>query len=373
MKIVYLLIDEDVSKDNGVVKKVQSQTKIWKKMGHRVKIISLRSKSLKSVIEDTTILSMFSKKNNSLQNIWQQIQNIKALDNHLSVINPDIIYTRQLKYYPGIIKTLKKYAPYIVEINSDDIEEKKCASKLRIIINKLTRNIVLSNAKAFVSVSNELMKKDNFSKFEKPFVVIGNGYAFESIMKYKKEFNQKTELVFIGSPRQSWHGVDKILLLAKNLPECILHIIGPSADEVMAMDPNLSKNIIVHGYLNQDSANKLVVQCDVGISTLALHRNNMNEASPLKSRQYLAQGLPIIIGYEDTDFLDGAAFILNIGNYDNNISDHIDEIKNFINMIKKIKPDIIREQSRTILDYTYKEKLRINFFQTFIGEESYDK
>lgn len=42
--------------------------------------------------------------------------------------------------------------------------------------------------------------------------------------------------------------------------------------------------------------------CQVCIGTLALHRKNMTEASPLKTREYLAHGFPVIIGYKDTAF-----------------------------------------------------------------------
>src|SRR5207249_11205578 len=66
------------------------------------------------------------------------------------------------------------------------------------------------------------------------------------------------------------------------------------------------------------------------LGSLALHRNGMNEASPLKVGTYLACGLPVIIGYRDTRFPDGAPFLLNIGNHENNVGSSIPRIESFV-------------------------------------------
>ncbi len=368
MKIVYLLGDENISSDNGVVKKVESQTSYWKKMGHTVKIISLRSKNLESILDDATIISEQNSNNNSLQNTIQQIKNYHSLNLLLAEHEPDIIYMRYLKYYPGMTSVLKKYT-YIVEINSDEVEEAKHGSRARYTYNMLTRNFLLGNASGFVFVSKELMKNINYDKFKKPNVVIGNGYDFERDISMKKEFNKEVSLIFIGSPGQSWHGIDKILFLATSLPEHKFHIVGPSLEEMEKIAEVLPSNLKVYGYLSQDEANELVAKCDIGISTLALHRKKMNEASPLKSRQYLAQGLPVIIGYEDTDLQKEVPFVLNIGNYENNVRDSIDNIRNFIQQAIQLKPIAIAEEAKKILSYEEKEKVRMNFFQSIIEKD----
>ncbi|MFN3692462.1 MAG: hypothetical protein ACK4R7_06185, partial [Fervidobacterium sp.] len=75
----------------------------------------------------------------------------------------------------------------------------------------------------------------------------------------------------------------------------------------------------VYGMLFLDKYTPIMQQADIGISTLAPYRKKMNEASPFKVREYSALGLPVIIGYKDTDLPDGAPFILQIPNTEDNI------------------------------------------------------
>jgi len=51
---------------------------------------------------------------------------------------------------------------------------------------------------------------------------------------------------------------------------------------------------------------------DVAISSMALDRNTLGEASPLKTRLYLACGLPVIGRYNDTAITPGAKYFLNL-------------------------------------------------------------
>ena len=89
----------------------------------------------------------------------------------------------------------------------------------------------------------------------------------------------------------------------------------------------------------------------------------MEEASPLKSRQYLALGLPMIIGYNDTDISNDKEYILDIGNYQNNIEDNIDKIKLFIKSVKGFNADAIIQDAKEILDYKNKEKSRVKYLE----------
>lgn len=363
MKIAYVL-DDDISTRTGVVNKIESKINLWEGFGHTVKVFTLRSKNFDSFIEGGVVISKLNLESGFTKKFLQQYKNVKVLDKLLSDFKPDMIYIREINYYPNLIKALKHSPHYIIEINSDEIEEAKQSSKIAYYYKKLTRDFLFQNASGFVSVSHELIKIESYSKFNKPSIVIGNGYNFDKVSYKKNSFSEPAKFVFIGTPGQPWHGTDKILFLAERLPEHEFHIIGPSAD----MLPNVGKNIIIHGYQEDVTVQKIVCSCDIGISTLALHRNDMHEASPLKSRQYLAQGLPIIIAYKDTDLPNDVDFILNIGNYKENIIGNIERIKNFVKYLKNLKPNDIRKQSKKYLDYHAKEKKRLLFFEEILNK-----
>jgi len=364
MHIAYI-ISTDISVPSGILKKIESKIKYWKKFGYTVSVISLQSSSMVSLIEGGIILSKKKEEKFILNKFLNKFIIAKKLKKCLDEINPDIIYIRFISGSPTLVPILTKYAPYIVEINTNDIEEFKSGKTSRYIINLLTRNYLLKNAKAFVSVSHELMSNDVFTKFKKDFIVIGNGYDFKNVINKKQFFNDNLKFIFIGTPNQPWHGTDKILMLADNLKQHEFHIVGPTKND-LNNNIKIGDNVIFHGYCNSSYLEELIPQCDIGISTLALHRNNMEEASPLKSREYLAYGLPIIIGYYDTDLLPSFQYALNIGNYENNIIDNISEIDKFISFCSSINPSKVIATSEKYLDYEAKEKVRIDFISQYL-------
>lgn len=370
MKIAYIL-DDDISEESGIYKKIKNKIEIWQKNGHKVKVYSLRSKNDKALLEEGIVLSKFENKN-LLKKLFQQYTNVKKLDECLNLFSPTIIYTRHMKYYPSMVNVLKKHAPYIVELNTNDVEEYKLRKRIVYYYNLLTRKYFLNQAAGFVSVSNEIINDINFSKFNKSSIVIGNGYKFQNI-ENKKIYSADKPLsfVFIGTPNQEWHGIDKIIYLAKKFPKYLFHIIGPTIQDIRDIDNEISSNIKIYGYCNNLIIEKIILESHIGISTLALHRKKMNEASSLKSRQYLANGLPIIIGYEDTDLPKNCEFILNIGNYENNIVDNIDKIEQFSINIKKFTQKYIIKESKLYLDQENKENKRLNFFEFILKEQKH--
>ena len=323
MRIAYLC-DEDLSMSSGVHKKILDQIKIWSDRGNEVYLYSLRSK--KSDPKKNSRLH-----NNVFGKFFRHYGNSRNLNSTLLEFNPDIIYIRYIKYAPGLVGALRNHAPYIVEVNTNDSTEFGLKNYWHGLYNRLTRGFLLSNSNGFVAVTNELKDDKCFSSYSIPTVVIANGFSCSEVDYYSMNFcqSQRQQLIFVGSSKMPWHGLDKIYEMAKLIPDFDFHIVGPEISEVEKIGVNLN-NLIVYGHLAEREILDLFKKCDVGVSTLALHRIGMNEACPLKSRQYLSYGLPIIIGYKDTDFLNPQEFVLNIGNFENNVSDSIEKIKSFV-------------------------------------------
>ena len=92
----------------------------------------------------------------------------------------------------------------------------------------------------------------------------------------------------------------------------------------------------------------------------------MIEGSSLKSRQYMAQGLPWIYAYDDTDLTGEEEFTLKIPNSEDNVYKSIEDIKTFINKCFQNKSFRIksREFARKHLDVSLKEANRIKFLKS---------
>ena len=71
----------------------------------------------------------------------------------------------------------------------------------------------------------------------------------------------------------------------------------------------------------------ILASSDVALGTLALHRKGMSEAAPLKVREYLLRGIPVVIGYDDPDLADRPWFVLQLPNTESNVRDAVAEIR----------------------------------------------
>jgi hypothetical protein len=96
---------------------------------------------------------------------------------------------------------------------------------------------------------------------------------------------------------------------------------------------------------------------DIGVGTLAMERINRRRRSPLKVREYIANGLPCIIAHEDPD-LAGLEGVLNLDYGFKPDRAAADRILQFTNrwMGKTCPPEMA-----TAVDVRKKESQRISF------------
>ena len=354
MKIVYL-INEDLHLNSGVIQKIKQQSKQWIKEEHTVYFVSYKTMSIYNskyeIIHKEKTLDITLWKIGTFIRLFNNSYAIKAL---LEKIDFDMIYTRHMRFMPFFNRILKTNT-VVMEINSDDVAEYKLQSKFRYLYNLLTRDLILKHVDAFISVSRELKVK--FEKYHKPIIVIANGIN-TTLYEVVEKKNQKPILVFIGSPNQAWHGVNKIIDMSKHYTDYQFYIIGTDGSDT----PNLK----YFGYLSDKESIKLLNKADIGIGTLSLYKNNMNEASPLKTRQYLACGLPLIYAYTDTDIERPTEFTVKLENKEDNLDyKKIDEfIENVFN--NKSVNQQARVFAQNILDYDKKEILRLEFFKKIL-------
>ena len=356
MKILYLA-DQDLDNESGVSQKISMQSNQWTEEGHQVTILSLESLSFFSVDKQRLSTPLITIKRVKWKIFIHLLYSSWKLKSILKDVDFDIVYMRYRLYAPFLKAALKKH-PQIVEINTDDINEYRFSSPLLYWYNKFFRTLFVRSADGFVCVSHELYSQ--FTPYNKPAVVIANGIKLEALSFELSTSTSRPSLVFIGSPNQQWHGVEKIIYMAQELSEFDFHIVG--------LDGFNTENLFYYGYLPTDDANVFVQKHDIGISTLALYEKKMSEASPLKTRQYLAQGLPVIYAYTDTDFEYENTFSLKLPNNPNNVLESTEKIREFVNTVYRDKT--IRKQAREFaknrLDVTVKEKKRLSFFGEFL-------
>lgn len=294
MKIAYLVFHDATSND-GVIKKVASQIKTWKGQGHDVEVFCTTPRLGESMISGGQYLRR--------GNVSSALRRNKVLLADLKKFSPDIVYFRYISFSRTLYQVLNNYV-CVAEINSHDVNEfrllanleRTLRSRLRYYVYRFLRGSVLSRVRGMVSVTRELAASPDFSKYSKPVFVVPNSIDLEQYEPMKDSVPGRIGLFFIGTPGQPWHGVEHIERLAEVLPEFDFNVVGYSGVE--------RPNLFFHGYLDAGQYREIMKRCHICIGSLSLYKNGMQEACPLKVREYIAAGFPVFIGYSDTAFLD---------------------------------------------------------------------
>ena len=238
---------------------------------------------------------------------------------------PDVIYMRYSTVSPSVV-VLAHAIPTVVELNTLDLSELKMRSRLRYWWARATRNVLLRAAHGVVVVAGEIAEEPSVRGIDVAKTVIPNSIDLDRHQVLPPAQNVAPRLVFIGAPHTPWHGVDKIVRIARHFPTWTFDVIGPGPDEVRDLLPNMR----VHGLLDRADYLPILAQADVAIGALALKRLDLSEASPLKVAEYLAHGIPAITSYTDTRFPTGAPFLLQIPNTEGNVEESLEEIERFV-------------------------------------------
>lgn len=361
MKIAYVL-STNPFEENGVNKKVKSQVHAWEMLGNEVQVFSILVHESERKKKQYLKARIYPRKKLFILP--------KEFKKDIKQFNPDIVYLRFEVFKPFQYSILKKFN-VVTEINTDDLVEYKLLAeenireKIRLMYHILTRWIILKYSKGIISVTHELLTVSYINRFRKPSFVVPNSINLEDYDVVTKKRNEIPQLVTMGTADYPWHGIDKIIELAKSTMGLLsFHIIGPDGLGY----PKLN-NVKFYGYLKQKDYETIISHCDIGISTLSLHRKKMNEANSLKLRDYLAYGLPSIIGYRDTAFLNEIPkWIFELPNIKSNISENKLEI---IEFCKKMKNYVVEhDESRLFIDSAVIEKNRLSFMGSLIHLEN---
>jgi hypothetical protein len=102
----------------------------------------------------------------------------------------------------------------------------------------------------------------------------------------------KTCAVFTGNGYK-WHGLDDVLAWISAYPNIQLVVIGP-------YEASPQPNVLWLGKQTPATIFEVYTHCHFGIGSFRYDMIGLTQASPLKTREYLCQGLPILINYKDT-------------------------------------------------------------------------
>jgi hypothetical protein len=211
----------------------------------------------------------------------------------------------------------------VLEHHSDAVEELKLMPYIGRLFSRVEAFLApryQRNIRRIVGVTEELTRYGLWSAApDAAGKTISNGIAVAGVSPtgFQKFDGKNLNLIFVGSSPAPWHGVDRLLLGLQDYQGPVrftINLIGePSVRtrevaEILRNHANVTVN--QPGKKYGDELNSYFQKATLAVSTLALHRKKLTQACSLKTREYIARGVPFIYAYDDADVAADAPFAL---------------------------------------------------------------
>lgn len=256
-----------------------------------------------------------------------------------SDIRFEFAYIRNMFFCVNSVRLLKKLRKdsikVVMEIPTHPVED-----EYRLIRNIFRKNLLLA--------LNRLSKFH--SKYVNIYAVIGdqckeyfgrkainikNGIDVENTPVKKTAVNEDEIHILAMATMAKWHGYDRLIQGLYEYykdgghKEIFIHMVGNDGDgsfadwKKLALSLDLDKRVIFEGYLTGVNLHSVIDKCDIAVSSLAGHRKNIYITSELKSREYMARGLPFIFSTNDEILENAKGYCFKVSNDDSNIDFNI--------------------------------------------------
>jgi hypothetical protein len=358
MRIAYFA-HVNAARRSGVLHKIAGQIERWSAAGHEVQLyIATRDHDdpWSERLGAKVVVRRYDSPLSRIKVMARLVESVRAF-------HPSLVYLRWDLFYPPMLRFPRR-APLVVELNTDDEAESALGSGVRSTYNRFTRGLLLGRARGFVFVTSELSAKPSFAGFKAVHRVVTNGIELAAYPSPPAVEGPAPRLAFVGTADQPWHGVDKLVELAARRPAWRFDIVGLDADTALIAGPPPA-NVVWHGALDRVRVVEVLATADIGVGTLALHRKSMTEACPLKVREYLAVGLPILYGYSDPDADALGRYTLRIDNTETNVIDALDAIDDFVTRSRGVR---VPRPAVAHIDVAVKEGQRLALFDELVHD-----
>lgn len=302
MKILYLTTwDFSNEESDGVCKKIYSQIESFKEQGNYVDFIYIKDNHIIYNKED------FTENIGRVGNMKKTIAYMKMYE-YLKAEKYDWVYNRygiMDAFYYRVLKRLRNNgAKIIVEIPTYPYKGEKNKGILYDLMFKWD-DWYLHKLKNVVDriVTYSLDK----NIFEIPTIHIINGIDVKKVpLAVREKDDKKTINLLIVALMQSYHGYERLLYGLKEYYQqggqrnIVCHFVGDGPEktnyENIVFEYGLEQRVIFYGKKGGIELDEIYNKIDIGICSLGCYKKKIFLSSELKSREYLARGVPFVVG-----------------------------------------------------------------------------
>lgn len=254
---------------------------------------------------------------------------------------------------------------HLIEILNS--EQSGISKSLNICLILIQGSIPFLCCKKIIQYSNESYFFSLFCKNK--IILIGNGVCCDDILLRKTSPvwpDKVFRLVSVGTVAL-WHGWDKVInVIAEinqddSIPYNIEYTIigdGPDLKKLIDLSKNLGLSSYINftGFLSGSDLDQQYEKAHYAVGSLGWERVGIDFASPLKTREYLAAGVPLIYSAKDIDFINISNTKIAIYVDTSLTNDGLKKILSNMHMHNIPRPDECRDFTLSNLDFTHKVK-----------------
>lgn len=315
-KSVLYLTSEVISDAGGVSKKILQQVHALRRLGYAVDLVSRTDKKI--LINDVSVAEFDS-------GLLLRVDYYNTLFHYLSNVQNDtydFVYVRNSNWaipfgYLKVFMLLSQRAKVILEIPTYPYKgEIKSISRA---IVSFFYSVLRSQISKFIDLIVYMGRNAGQDIWGVKSLPISNGFDPYSVdlannnlccSKYLNELN------FIGVARLTyWHGYDRLIKgiyeYKKRYNDLNINffVIGDGYKTLRSLQLlveklSLSDNVHFLGPLCGEDLNDVFQKSHIGVDSLGRHRTGVVENSSLKSKEYIARGIPLIKSHYDSDLVD---------------------------------------------------------------------
>lgn len=282
----------------------------------------------------------------------------------------DVAYVRYMRMTPWFfifLKKLKKLAKKVVlEIPAYPYDSEYNGRSFLSVVDRYYRGRLSSCVDLITYYGGEYEEI-----FGVPCLRLTNGISMERNPMVDITVNpNKNSLNLIAVANFArWHGYDRLIrslanLNSKSEVDINLHMVGDGPElnslKELTEDLSLNERVIFYGPKSGKELDIIYNSMDVAVCSLGLYRINHDILSPLKPAEYIARGLPIILGNNDERF-DQQRFIFRVPNDPSDIDFY--RFVNWYNLLD-CSPEYIREYATEKLTWDFQVKKVIDFLNS---------
>ena len=329
-KLLYIAFHDCQNQLYGVQAKILSHCRAFQSYGYEVELLE-RSGGDSILAKDGTEPRVLAKhtlplKHRCIRSVLDKQLQIQDIKGYIRGRTYDACYIRYDFSDPGFIgllKEIRRVCPRIaLEVPTYPYEEENkygVLSKAKMLVDRHFRQQLRAHIDFIVTFYGGYE-----TLFGIPVLVIPNGFDFSTMPLVSSRLPEDGIHIIAVSSMREWHGYERFLEGMRDYyrnggaerRNLILHLVGSGREygkyQALVEACGLERHVVMEGAMHGEALDALYETCALGIDSLARHRSGIHVLSSLKSREYGANGLPMINSCKIDIFEDGFPYLLRV-------------------------------------------------------------